>query len=282
LQDATLTTLGRSMSAYADALARDRWRVYKCEERLRVVNLGGTAIGSGIGAPRQFIFGAVDALREITGIGLARAENLVEATQNTDVFVEVSGIVRALASNLFKIATDLRLLSSGPDAGFGELRLPARQAGSSIMPGKVNPVIPETVSQAALMVMAYDQALTQACSLGNLELNQFMPLIADCLLNSLSLLTNACDVFGRLCVEGLEANEDRCREQTLNGTAAATALVETIGYAAAQEIILAVRESGCTVREAALASGKLSAEQFDHLISPASVTRLGSPPQKEI
>lgn len=281
LQDATLTTLGRSMSAYADALARDRWRIYKCEERLRVVNLGGTAIGSGLGAPRQFIFTAVDALREITGIGLARAENLVDVTQNPDVFVEVSGIVRALASNLLKISTDLRLLSSGPDAGFGELKLPPCQAGSSIMPGKVNPVIPETVSQAALMVMAYDQALTQACSLGNLELNQFMPLIADCLLNSLSLLTNACDVFRRLCIEGLEADEERCREQALNSTAAATALVETIGYAAAQGIVLGARQAGVSIRDAAVSSGKLTAEQFDQLISPESVTRLGSPPKKE-
>ena len=142
MQDAVLTTLGREMSAYAEAFGRDRWRIYKCEERLRVVNLGGTAIGTGIAAPRQFIFRAVEHLREITGLGLARAENLVEATQNTDVFVEVSGILKACATNLLKIATDLRFLSSGPDAGIGEIHLPDRQAGSSIMPGKVNPVIP--------------------------------------------------------------------------------------------------------------------------------------------
>ena len=129
LQDAVLITLGREMGAYAEALARDRWRVSKCEERLRVVNLGGTAIGTGLGAPREYIFRVVEQLREITGLGLARAENLVEATQNTDAFVEVSGMLKACASNLLKIATDLRLLSSGPDAGLGEIRLPERQAG---------------------------------------------------------------------------------------------------------------------------------------------------------
>ena len=125
MQDAVLTTLGREMAAYAEAFARDRWRIYKCEERLRVVNLGGTAIGTGLGAPRQYIFRVVEHLREITGLGLARAENLVEATQNADVFVEVSGILKACAVNLLKIAGDLRLLSSGPDAGLGEIRLPA-------------------------------------------------------------------------------------------------------------------------------------------------------------
>jgi aspartate ammonia-lyase len=131
LQDAVLTTLGRSMSAYAEALGRDRWRIYKCEERLRVVNLGGTAIGTGLAAPRSFVFSVVDQLRELTGLGLARAENLIEATQNTDVFVEVSGLCKTCASNLLKISTDLRLMASGPEAGLGEINLPERQAGQS-------------------------------------------------------------------------------------------------------------------------------------------------------
>ena len=125
LQDAALTTMGREMSAYADAFARDRWRIYKCEERLRVVNLGGTAIGTGLAAPRQYIFKVVEKLRTITGLGLARAENLIDATQNVDVFVEVSGILKALAINLLKVSGDLRFLSSGPDAGIGEIRLHA-------------------------------------------------------------------------------------------------------------------------------------------------------------
>jgi aspartate ammonia-lyase len=276
LQDAVLTTVGREMAAYAEAFARDRWRIYKCEERLRVVNLGGTAIGTGLAAPRQFIFRAIEHLRDVTNLGLARAENLVEATQNTDVFVEVSGILKACASNLLKVATDLRLLSSGPDAGLGEIRLPARQAGSSIMPGKVNPVIPEAVSQAAMAVMANDQAIAQACSMGNLELNAFLPLIADALLGSLDLLAQACAIFYRLCVVGIEADEERCRRNVEGATATVTALVESIGYHAAQEVAAAAQAEGKSVREIVLARGLLSEEEFDLLISPEMVTRLGS------
>ena len=281
LQDAVLTTLGREMAAYAEAFSRDRWRVYKCEERLRVVNLGGTAIGTGLAAPRQYIFLAIEHLREITGLGLARAENLVEATQNTDVFVEVSGILKALASNLLKVATDLRLLSSGPDGGFGDIRIPARQAGSSIMPGKVNPVIPEAVSQAAMAVMANDQAIAMACSMGNLELNAFLPLIADALLGSLDLLANACAIFRKLCVEGIEANEARCRQHVASGTATVTALVERIGYKAAQEVAARAAAEGRAVREVVIEQGLLTAEDFEQLVSPEAVTRLGSPMRRE-
>jgi aspartate ammonia-lyase len=276
-QDAVLTTLGREMSAYAEAFARDRWRVFKCEERLRVVNLGGTAIGTGLAAPRQYIFRVVDHLREITGLGLARAENLVEATQNADVFVEVSGILKACAANLLKIAGDLRLLSSGPDGGIGEIRLPPRQAGSSIMPGKVNPVIPEAVSQAAIAVMAHDQAVATASGLGNLELNAFLPLVADCLLGSLDLLTNACDVFRRLCVEGIEADEERCRQLVESATATVTALVGRIGYEQAQTVASKAAAENKTVRQVVLEMGLLSAEQFDELLTPEAVMRLGAP-----
>ncbi|HVP13350.1 MAG TPA: aspartate ammonia-lyase [Phycisphaerae bacterium] len=278
LQDAVLTTLGREMSAYAEALGRDRWRIYKCEERLRVVNLGGTAIGTGLAAPREYIFRVVDELRDITGLGLARAENLVEATQNADVFVEVSGILKACASNLLKIASDLRLMSSGPDAGFGEIRLPARQAGSSIMPGKINPVIPEAVSQAAMMVMANDQAIAQACSLGNLELNAFLPLIADALLGSLDLLANACSILRRHCIEGMEADEERCRQNVEGATACVTALVPALGYELAQTVAEAARTEGKTIRAIVVERGLLTSQQFDELISPEAVMRLGSPP----
>ncbi|MBP7745976.1 MAG: aspartate ammonia-lyase [Phycisphaerae bacterium] len=275
LQDAVLTTLGREMSAYAEALSRDRWRIYKCEERLRVVNLGGTAIGTGLGAPRDYIFRVVDELREITGLGLARAENLVDATQNADVFVEVSGILKACAANLLKICTDLRWLASGPDGGLGEIRLPPRQAGSSIMPGKVNPVIPEAASQAAMLVMAHDQAIAQACAAGNLELNAFLPLVADCLLGSLDLLTNACSILRRLCVEGLEADEARCRAYVETSTATVTALVPALGYHTAQEIGVAARATGRTIRQIVVERGLLSANEFDALIAPEAVTRLG-------
>ena len=277
LQDAVLIPLGREMGAYAEAFARDRWRIYKCEERLRVVNLGGTAIGTGLSAPRQYIFRVVERLREITGLGLARAENLVECTQNNDVFVEVSGILKACATNLLKVSTDLRLLSSGPDAGFGEIRLPARQAGSSIMPGKVNPVIPEAVSQAAIVVMAHDQAIAHACTMGNLELNAFLPLIAETLLESLDLLRNSCRILREHCVAGIEADEARCRVHVEGATATLTALVESLGYERAQQVAVQARAEGKSIRKIVLQQGLLSSEDFDRLVSPESVSRLGSP-----
>jgi aspartate ammonia-lyase len=277
MQDAVLTTLGREMSAYAEAINRDRWRVYKCVERLRVVNLGGTAIGTGLAAPRAYIFRVVDRLRELSGVGLARAENLVEATQNADVFVEVSGILKACAVNLVKISGDLRLLSSGPEAGLGEIRLPPRQAGSSIMPGKVNPVIPEAVTQAALMVAAHDQAIASAAGMGSLELNPFLPLIADSLLSSIDLLANACDILARHCVDGIEADADRCRRSVEGATAIATALLPALGYERAGRIAAEAAATGRTVRELVVGSGLLDAATFDSLISPEAVCRLGSP-----
>ncbi|MFZ0829185.1 MAG: aspartate ammonia-lyase [Verrucomicrobiia bacterium] len=280
LQDAVLITLGREMSAYAEAINRDRWRIYKCEERLRVVNLGGTAIGTGLAAPRQFIFQAVDQLRELTGIGFARAENLVDATQNADVFVEVSGILKAHAVSLLKICSDLRLLASGPEAGFGEIRLPARQAGSSIMPGKVNPVIPEAVSQAAMLVMGHDATIALACASGSLELNPFLPLVANCLLESLDLMTRADDILRHHCIEGLEADEARCRWHVENSTAAATALLPALGYERACEAVRLAKEQGRGIRETVSAQGWLTGEEFDVLISPEAVCRLGTPDKR--
>jgi len=278
-QDAVLTTLGREMGAYAEALNRDRWRIYKCEERLRVVNLGGTAIGTGFAAPRQYIFRVVDALREITSIGFARAENLTEATQNTDVFVEVSGILKAHAMSLLKICGDLRLLSSGPEAGLGEIRLPQRQAGSSIMPGKVNPVIPEAVSQVALLVAGYDSTIAIAAGLGSLELNAFLPLIADCLLRSLSLLAQGDEVLRRFCIEGLEADEERCAMHVRASSAAATALVPEIGYEAACDVVRTAQAEGATIRDVVVAKGLLTAAQYEELLSAEAVCRLGTPQQ---
>ncbi len=275
LQDAVLTTLGRSMSAYAEAFARDRWRVYKCEERLRVINLGGAAIGTGLGAPRRYIFRVTDALREHTGIGFARAENLVDATQNTDVFAEVSGILKACAVSLLKVSGDLRLMASGPDAGFAELRLPPMQAGSSNMPGKVNPVIPEAVSQAAMAAMGNDQVIAMACSQGNLELNPFMPLIADCLLRSCDTLANACQLLRERCVTGMEADEARCRRYVDGATAAATALTATLGYERAAEIAAEAQATRMSIRDYVVGNGVLTAEAYDALVSPEAVCRLG-------
>jgi aspartate ammonia-lyase len=275
LQDAVLTTLGREMGAYAEAFARDRWRIYKCEERLRVVNLGGTAIGTGLGASRQYIFAVIDCLQQVTGLGLARAENLIEATQNTDAFVEVSGIIRALASNLLKVSNDLRLLSSGPSAGLAEIRLPPRQAGSSIMPGKVNPVIPEAVGQAALTISANDQAIMNACSLGNLELNQFLPLVADCLLANINLALNACRIFQNHCVNGITACEERCRQSVDTATASVTAIVSLLGYENAEIVARAACEEKKSIKQVVIERQLLSEEQFERALSPETVTRLG-------
>ncbi|MBP7126571.1 aspartate ammonia-lyase [Myxococcota bacterium] len=277
MQDAVLVTLGREMGAYAEAFQRDRWRVYKCAERLRVVPLGGTAVGTGIGAPRRYIFRVVEVLREETGLPLAQAENLLEATQNADVFAEVSGILKACAASLVKVATDLRLLSSGPSGGLGEIRLPARQQGSSIMPGKVNPVVPEAVTQGALRAMALDVAIGQAAAMGSLELNPFLPLVADCLLEQLDLLAACCRSLAGDCVDGLEADEDRCRALVESATATATALIPRIGHGAAAEVARKARESGRRVREVAVGEGLLSEAEYEEWTSPERVCRLGSP-----
>jgi aspartate ammonia-lyase len=275
LQDAVLTTLGREMAAYAEAFNRDRWRIYKCEERLRAVNLGGTAIGTGLGAPRPFIFRVTDRLRELTNTSLARAENLMECTQNTDVFVEVSGILKACASNLYKVSNDLRLLASGPDGGLGEINLPAVQAGSSIMPGKVNPVIPESVAQAAMQVVANDHLLTQACMSGNLELNQFMPAIAGALLNSLQTLTQAAGSLHRNCIAGITANIENCRSRVLNSTAIITALIPRLGYEKCSAVLQEAQQKGLSVRDIVIGQQYLDQASFEQLISPEAVNKLG-------
>ena len=218
----------------------------------------------------------VDQLQQITGLGLARAENLIDATQNADVFVEVSGMLRTLAASLLKVSSDLRLLASGPHAGLAEIRLPPRQAGSSIMPGKVNPVIPEAVGQSAIMIQAYDQALTMAASLGNLELNQFLPVVADCLLNSLDLADRACAVFDALCVRGMVADEASCRRAVDGATATVTALIDLLGYEVAQDIAREAEAAGKSIREIVLQRGLLSDDQFAQAIAPDTVTALGS------
>ncbi|MBK9118657.1 MAG: aspartate ammonia-lyase [Phycisphaerales bacterium] len=278
LQDAVLTTLGRSCGAFAEAFGRDRWRIYKCEERLRTVNLGGTAIGTGLGAPRDYLFAVVDELRALTGFGLARAENLVEATQNADAFVEVSGLLKACATNLLKVSGDLRWLGSGPQAGLGELRLPALQAGSSIMPGKVNPVVPEAVTQAALRVCAHDQEVTQAVALGNLELNAFLPLVADALLESVDLLERSATLLRTHVVAGLAADRARCALYVESSTATLTALVGRLGYEVVEDLAQAVVRTGQGVRALVVERGLLTEEEFAALTAPEAVLRLGAPP----
>ncbi|OIO03409.1 MAG: aspartate ammonia-lyase [Desulfovibrionaceae bacterium CG1_02_65_16] len=275
LQDAVPISLGAECSAWAECFSRDRWRVFKCEERLRVVNLGGTAVGTGLTAPRDYIFLVVEKLREVTGLGLSRAENLMDATQNADVFVEVSGILKAHAVNLFKVSSDLRLLGSGPRAGLGELLLPPVQAGSSLMPGKVNPVICEAVGQAAMQVMANDMAVTLAAQSGQLELNAFLPLLAENLLSSLSLLIRANQIFARSCVQGLQADRAVCAANLDRSLTTATALVPRLGYALSGEVAVEAQKAGRTVREVVLARRLLDQPEVDQLLSVESMTSLG-------
>ena len=212
LMDAMEVTLGSEFGAFAQGIARDRWRLYKIEERLRQVNLGGTAVGTGAHADRRYRYLVIEHLRNLTDIGLATAEYPMDITQNQDVFVEVSGLLKSLAVNLMKIASDLRLMASGPFGGLREITLPALQRGSTIMPGKVNPVMPEMVSQAAMLVIANDTAITLAASNGNFELNAFLPLIADSLLESLELLRDTVILFQKNCIDGILADEQSCLE----------------------------------------------------------------------
>lgn len=270
LQEAVPVTLGMECSAWAECLSRDRWRVFKCEERLRVVNLGGTAVGTGITAPRAYIFLVVEKLREVTGLGLSRAENLVDATQNADPLVEVSGILKAHAVNLFKVSSDLRLLS-----GFGELRLPAVQAGSSIMPGKVNPVICEAAGQAALRVLAHDHAVTQAAFQGQLELNAFLPLLADSLLDGMHLLIRADTMLAERCISGLEADSEACARRVEHSLTTVTALVPALGYSLAEEIAAQAGQTGQSIRQVVLERGLLREDEVDRLLSPEAMTALG-------
>jgi aspartate ammonia-lyase len=275
LQDAVPLSLGRQFGAYAEAFARDRWRLAKCEERLRVVNLGGTAIGTGIGAPRKYIFEVTEELRTLTGFGLARAENLLDATQNADLLAEVSGLMRVLAVNLIKMGNDLRILASGPSAGIGELQLVPRQAGSTIMPGKVNPVIPEAVISAGMQVMASDGLIAQIAASGNLQLNHLMPLLADHLLGSIDLMTGAVKIMTELCLKELAVNEQRCHEHVMSATAIVTALSEKLGYHKAGELVRRSKDEGCSVPSLVLKEGLLTADELNELTSVEHVLRLG-------
>ncbi|WP_419785323.1 aspartate ammonia-lyase [Pseudodesulfovibrio sp.] len=280
LTDAVPMTLGMTFSAFADAIARDRWRIFKCRERLKRVNLGGTAIGTGLGAPRDYIMAAAGNLAAITGLPVSRAENLVDATQNTDVFVEVSGMLKAFAANLLKIASDLRLLSSGPATGFGEIRLPPLQAGSSIMAGKINPVMPEAVTQIALRVMSNDQTIALASGMGQLELNHLLPLIAHSLPESLTLLTNGCRGLTTNCIDGIKACTGICQKHVEQSAALATVLVPALGYSRVERLLADARAAGRTVAEQVEADGIAPAETVARLLSPRNLCKLGFSPDE--
>lgn len=276
LQDAVPVTLGQEFGAWAQAVSRDRWRLYKVEERLRQVNLGGTAVGTGLNAPRAYIFNVIEQLRGLTGMGLARAEYMMDPTQNCDVFVEVSGLLKVSAVTLTKIANDLRLLSSGPRAGLGEISLPAVQAGSSIMPGKVNPVIPEMVNQVAFQVIADDAAITQAAQAGQLELNPFLPLIAKNLFDMLDMLSRVLPLFTERCIRGITADEERCREHLDGSYTLVTVLTGVIGYDEASIVATICRETGRTVRQVVLDRELMNESELDKILRPERLTSPGA------
>uniref|UniRef100_A0A7V4E4G0 Aspartate ammonia-lyase n=1 Tax=candidate division WOR-3 bacterium TaxID=2052148 RepID=A0A7V4E4G0_UNCW3 len=275
LQDAVPITLGMEFSAYAEAIARDRWRIFKARERIKVVNLGGTAVGTGLGAPRDYIFRVTDVLRDLTGLNIARSENLVDATQNLDSYVEVSGLLKAYAVNLLKISSDLRFLSSGPDGGIGEIRLPAVQPGSTIMPGKVNPVIPEAVGQVSLRVIANDEIVSYAAGLGQLELNQFHPILTYSMLESLMILKNITRVFAERCVEGITPDETKCREYVEKSKTIATVLVPIFGYEKVKEIVEEAKRRGCTVIDVLIQDKLMDEKKVRDLLSPKRMYKLG-------
>jgi len=268
LQEAVPITLGQEFSAFAEAFARDRWRTFKCEERLRLVNLGGTAVGTGLTAPRSYIYLVIEILRQETGLGLARGETVLDQTANSDSLVEVSGILKAHAVNLIKVSKDLRLLNL-----LGEIELPELQAGSSIMPGKVNPVMLEAATQAGMQVIANDQIITQACSAASLQINEFLPAAAEALLGSLDILIN---INGLLAahIAGIKADEEKCREYFDRSPGIITALLPQIGYARAQELLAEFKSSGqSNLRE--FLSDKLGQDLIDRVFDPYNLISLG-------
>ena len=268
LQEAVPVTLGAEFSAFAEAFARDRWRAFKAEERLRVVNIGGTAVGTGLGAPKSYIFLVIEKLREVTGLGLARAENVMDPTANNDAFVEVSAILKANAVNLIKVSSDLRLLNL-----LGEIKLPAVQAGSSIMPGKVNPVIAEAVAQAGYRVMANDIMVSEVCARGSLQINEFMPLLAHAMLETTGLLIASNTIFAAH-VEGIKADENRCREYFEKSPALVTAFLPHIGYDRASALLSEFqRTNEPNLRK--FLEGKLGKVLIDKVLSPYSLVSLG-------
>ena len=277
LMDALPMMLGQEFGAYAKAIERDRWRVYKVEERLRQINLGGTAIGTGVNASQKYIFMITDTIQALTGLGLARSDYPMDITQNNDVFVEVSGLLKACSTNLLKISNDLRLLASGPRGGFGEIELPQRQAGSTIMPGKVNPVIPEMIGQIAMKVMANDYAITMAASSGQLELNAFMPLIAESLLESLELLEKGVTIFREKCIEGIKANRKKCQESLEKSAVLAAALIHHIGYDRAADMAKKALKDDKSIREVLREDHVFPDSRIDEILNPFEVTKPGIP-----
>jgi len=272
LQDAVPMTLGQEFKAFAVMLGEDIDRLGEARAYLLEVNLGGTAIGTGINTNRRYSPLAISHLAQITGEKFIPAENLIEATQDVGAFVQVSGVLKRVAVKLSKTANDLRLLSSGPRAGFGEINLPPRQAGSSIMPGKVNPVIPEVVNQVAFEVIGNDVTITMAAEGGQLQLNAFEPIIAYSLFRSIGHLTQACATLTERCVIGITANEDHLAALVKNSIGLVTALGPVIGYEKATQVAQIALHENRGVVDVVLGLGLLSEAELDEILNPERLT----------
>jgi aspartate ammonia-lyase len=284
LQDAVPMTLGQEFTTYAIMIGEDEARLREARSLIHEINLGATAIGTGINTDPAYAGLACRYLVQISGLALLTAPNLIEATQDTGAFVQLSGVLKRIATKLSKICNDLRLLSSGPQSGFGELRLPARAAGSSIMPGKVNPIIPEVMNQIAFEVIGNDMTITMACEAGQLQLNAFEPIIGWSLFKSIQHLSAGCTTLAHNCVVGIEANEELLAQRVYASAGLATVLNPHIGYEQATEIAREALRTGRPVADLVLERGLLSKAQLDEMLQPQNLTRpqrLYSRPQKQ-
>jgi aspartate ammonia-lyase len=272
LQDAVPMTLGQEFSAFAHTMQEDIDRLAEAQALIREINMGATAIGTGITAPDGYAELVRANLSEVSGLALITAPDLVEATSDTGSFVQLSGVLKRCAVKLSKICNDLRLLSSGPRTGFGEINLPPMQPGSSIMPGKVNPVIPEVVNQVCFDVIGGDMTVTMAAEAGQLQLNVFEPVIAFRLLRNIQSLRNACVVLRERCVDGITANPERMRQLVEHSIGIVTALVPILGYEKCAEVAMAALQSGRGVYELVLERGWMQRAELERALNPASMT----------
>ena len=275
MQDAVPIRLGQEFKAYSVAVMRDINRMDKAMDEMRTLNMGGTAVGTGINADEAYLKRIVPNLVEISGMDFVQAFDLIDATQNLDPFVAVSGAIKACAVTLSKIANDFRLMSSGPRAGFGEINLPAKQNGSSIMPGKVNPVIPEVVNQVAFNVIGNDVTITMAAEAGQLELNAFEPIVFYCMFQSIDTMAYAVQTFVDNCVSGITANETRCRYLVENSVGVITAICPHVGYQKAADIAKQAIKTGESVRDLILKEGLLTEDELNEIMDPVNMTEPG-------
>ncbi|MGP5012854.1 aspartate ammonia-lyase [Glutamicibacter ardleyensis] len=274
LQDAVPMTVGQEFGGWAVTLREDRDRLAESLSLVTEINLGATAIGTGLNAPAGYAESARAHLAELTGLPLTTSEDLIEATSDVGAFVHLSGVLKRVALKISKICNDLRLLSSGPRAGLNDLQLPAVQSGSSIMPGKVNPVIPEVVNQIAYQVVGYDMTVTMAAEGGQLQLNAFEPVIAHSIGLSLKHLTNGCLTLASRCIDGITVDEDALRRAVENSIGLVTALNPRLGYSSSTSIALEALHSGRGVAELVLERGLLSAEDLNELLKPERLANL--------